>query len=534
MPVDLEKALHPSYTDMAPDWLKCRRVIGGRESEVKAPDFREIAIPKLDGHLDPKGAKFYDSYVARADWFPAASRTAGGLYGALTHKPPSLVYEPAGLETNDRVSAFLKDVTGSGQSWESFLDAIEDELLRVYRGGILVDYTEGPAPEGPAALVPTKDRRPTIRWYPAEAIEDWEYRTLAGERVLVYVKLREERVTRNENDERSEEAIYRKLDVAGGYYRQRVFAKAKKGVKGVAEGAWYQEGDEIVPRLAGKPLSRLPFVMVPQPTATAEILPPWLLPLVEKNLDHLQHSADHKNALRQAGSPQHILSGEGIAAKHRDKDGTPVTVEDKKLVLGAAHIWTYPGPVQAQTLTISAEAVAAIEAALTRCEAQLVILGARILAAERPAESGVAKEIDSRRDSSMLTRIATEAGEALAAALKLALLWLDQKNGTITVKPNLDFFTAKMSPDEVAMWDTLESRGFVAVSDVRRALREGELLPVDRTDEMIDDDIDKRPPPGVTDRNATDRNMEPMHGQENPQGHAQEGPPDRPGNPPPR
>lgn len=494
MPVNTSTS--PDYERRSAEWQLVREAIAGEHALKASSRAREYILP-LSGHKDGLSRK-YHAFKAGACYFNATGRTFGGLAGLVARKPPA-------IQAPTKMDAFLTDCDGMGTKIINASRHVVEELLITARVGILTDFPGGDVSGLTARDVEPLDRRPFWRIYPSETIRYPRYARIGSTVQLVSVILQEQIEVKGEDEfERKEDVRYRvlELEVTGetptgevtyGSYRQRVFVREKTAGEAGSSDKFVEDTTQMVtPRISGKDLTKIPFQLV-------DLEKSLLFDLATVNIHHLRNSASHEGGLVIAGSPTPWGAGIDMQRELQKEDGSPVSQEeiDGYLTLGGGRAWMFKNDAaKVELLSLPKEALGAIEAAMEKKEKHMVVLGARIIESEQPeAESGVAKEVDSDRDSSQLATISRAASEVMTAALQDARNWY-QLTDDVGVTVNTDFFGRRISPAEVQMIVELWQQRVWARSDVRRELRSGELIPQERTDEMIDAELDLEEPAG--------------------------------------
>lgn len=409
---------HPEYDAMATKWQRCRDCIAGGDS-VKAAG--EKYLPRLKEQDETE----YAAYKYRAKFFNAGWRTIQALTGMLFRRPPV-------VDVPESVNALLEDVTMSGVSFLTFAQQIAMECLTVGRVGILVDYPSQSTEGMTAAEAAKLNLRPVMQRYETESIINWKTAWIGNKTALTLVVLTEEAALEGNEFEHKTETRYRVLDLFNGAYRVRVFRIDDKGED-------EQIGDDIFPVMSGKPLDFIPFFFLGVDDTTPQLDLPPFLDLVDLNLDHYRMSADHKHGLHFTGLPTGVITG------YRPEN------EGDKLYVGAAHFLVLPDPqAKASFLEYTGQGLSAIVEELERTEAQMAILGARLLTSEKKAtETSQTAQIHRAGEGSVLSSIASTISRALTQALTLFSKWAGSDK-ECTVELNQEFLPPEMTPQELS------------------------------------------------------------------------------------
>ncbi|MCP4248318.1 MAG: DUF4055 domain-containing protein, partial [bacterium] len=174
---------------------------------------------------------------------------------------------------------------------------------------------------------------------------DWREGPAGNATALTHVRLFEMASLPHPGDEfRSLEAEQiRVLDLDGeGFYRQRVFR--------FGEGVWRQFGPDILPLMAGRRITFIPFIFLgPKDNRAAPAKPP-LLDLVNLNLSHYRSSADFEHGAHFTGLPTPVVTG------HRLDDDAVLAIGAGAVVVAtlivAQPMWTEEQPVGSWTTSL--------------------------------------------------------------------------------------------------------------------------------------------------------------------------------------
>ena len=257
---------HPSYTAIESLWLVCRDAYDG-ETAIKASGERYVA--KSSRMTDVE----FQAYLNYPTWYAAFARTIDGLTGAAFRVPPTVT-----VPTSSHV--LVEDVTLTGVTLFDVARDVLNAWLTVGRAGVLVDYTTSEAPV----------QRAYLRVLRAEQILSWRTDNRGGVETLTRVVLAgfDERTTGEW--EINQVKVLTVLDLGDGTgqpaYRMRRF-EGQKNAEGSTQ--WVQVGADIIPLLAGQPLTFIPFVFVS--TSITPTKPP-LLDLANLNIGHFRVHAD--------------------------------------------------------------------------------------------------------------------------------------------------------------------------------------------------------------------------------------------------
>lgn len=451
MPVDTQ---HPDFLTMAPKWKRCRDVYSGQDAVHAAA---EAYLPKLKD----QSADDYKAYVSRATFYNATCRTITGLVGMIFRQEAAITV-PANVEP------MLKDINMGGVPLQLFVQDVATEAVMQGRIGVLVDYPS--APKG-VTLADAKvlNLRPTMCSYRAEAIINWKLGQVKNVTVLVMVVLAECAKIRIDEFKDEEEKRWRVLDLdAMGMYRVRVFRKDKKGDD-------EQIGPDVLPEMGGKRIDYIPFVFIGTDDVTPEVDDPPLIDLVNMNLAHYRTTADFEHGCHFTGLPTAVISG------YKADDTDP------KFYIGSSAAWVFPSKdAKADYLEFTGQGLQALEDSLTRKEAQMAVLGARMLEPQKKGvETADTASIHRKGEESMLSSISVCISLGIERALKWFSAWagatITEGGDEVEYDLNKDFYPEQMTPQEITALLGLWQAGAISDQTLFENLQAGEIISPDTT-----------------------------------------------------
>lgn len=456
---------HPSFSTYLPKWKRCRDCSDGQDAVHKAG---VTYLPKLkDQEQDD-----YDAYRLRAGFYNATWRTIGGLLGMMFRKPPQTDI-PAGIE------AYTSDIDMAGTSLETLARRVALEVLEVGRVGIMVDHpaTEGATPISLKAAE-AQGLRPLITTYRAESITNWRYRRINNRWVLAMVTLKE--VVSEPVDEFEDKQVeqYRVLDLdESETYRVRLFRKdGDKGEWALTSETW--------PLMAGKKLSFIPFAILGTDGIDCDLDEPPLIDLVDINLSHYRTNADYEHGCHFTGLPTAVVSGY-----------TPAT-DGERFYIGSTSAWVFPdATAKAEFLEFTGQGLDALKNNLDRKEAQMAILGARMLFAEkRQAESAETAAIHRTGENSVLAALATAVSEGLEWALGVFRDWAGA-SGEVIYQLNRDYNPAALGAQELTALLKAVQAGEMSSQSFFELLQRADIVDSEKTFEEEQERIGQQSPP---------------------------------------
>lgn len=440
---------HEDYDEMADTWETCRDVADGTR---KLRDKGERYLPRLSGEDNAA----YKARLGRTTLFNATWRTIMGFQGLLFRKPAVIVVPPA-------IEPLIEDVTASGVSLRMLALEVTEECLEVSRVGLWVNYPPAD-PEMTQADAARLNMRPSIRVCKAEDIYNWREERINNKVQLSQVRLRESFEVVKDEFTTETEPRYRVLDlipVNGQYvYRVRLFKVSDEG-EDILEGTW-------IPLMGGKPLDYIPFYFLSTDDVSPEVDEPVFIDLIDINLAHYQLTADYEHGCHWSGLPTPVITG------HTAKPG-------EMLKVGGPDAIVLPNPAsKAMMLEVGIRGFAALEKNLDRKEAQMVILGARLLEVQKPGiEAAETALIHRSGEQSILASMASAISAGIGQALKTFVRWAGEDDTQVRFELNREFFHAPLEPEMlnaiVASWQ----KGAISAETRFKMLQKGEVYSPD-------------------------------------------------------
>jgi hypothetical protein len=393
--------------------------------------------------------------------------------------------KPPVVALPESVRPLLDDVTMGGVSLDILARRVAVECLMVGRVGLLVDHPSVNVDGLTAAQAAAMNLRPTIALYKTEAIFNWQTAWINNRCMLTQLRLTEEHTIRVNEFEQKTEPRYRVLDLVdvptedGGTrttYRQRLFSVDDKGVE-------MQIGGDIIPLMNGVALDYIPFTFISVDDTTPEVDEPPLVDLVYVNLAHYRTTADRKHGAHKTALPQPWIAGYTLAS-------------GEKLRIGGSDAWVFPSPdTKAEYLEYQGSGLSTLSEELDREEAQMAILGARMLEAQKKAqEAAETAALHRIGEDATLASAAQAMSDGLTICLKTYIAWAGAPDDNASYKLNDDFLPLKMTPQElvaiVGAWQT----GAISKQTMFANLKQGEIIADDADFETEETQIANAPP----------------------------------------
>lgn len=471
---------HDQYKQAAEDWDLVRACIEG-ERAVK--DAGTNYLPKPNGF----NAEQYQEYLTRADYFNATGRTVDGLTGLVLRKRPLL----SGSEI-EAVIPLQNNATRSGKSILDLAEETVDEVIKVGRAGLLVDYPRMDDESGSITIAEAQriGLRPYVRLYPAEAIINWRMTVINGEEVLTMVVLREEHEAEGESEyDTGTSTKYRVLTLEDSesesrYYRIRLIRIEESHDLGELVRVEVVELDTVA-RRNGESVREIPFVFVGTVSTMPDIQKSPIIDVARANLSHYRTSADIEWGAHKSALPTFVITG-------HDRDAS-----DGPLYIGADTAMTLREPdAKAFFLEFTGAGMGVLLSLEQAKRDRMAVLGARMLEADkRMVESAETAMLHRQGEHATLSSIAHTVSDAITRQLRTAALW----NGAtpdqveeIELTLNTDYFPHPItSADMLAIMRTWQEGG-VTWAELTEYLQRGEIadpaMTPDERREAIDTD----------------------------------------------
>ena len=476
---------HEDYEIWAKRWKKMRDAIGGT-CDIKDSDYIADYLPPLSGHIggDEKTNAKYETYKEYATWYDASGRTVEGLLGLIYRKEP-IVTIPEFM--ND----IKKDINLKGDNATMFSKNIVEEILSVYRTGVLLDMPS--TAEGMTqAEIDLENIRPYARIYKAESIINWSVESVNNKVKPTMIVLKENIDTVIDEFEVETETVYRVLSLEKvmdqetgnkiNVYMQRVFKQMEEPDKD-GQTVWREDEDlRSIPLIHGEPLNYIPFWCITEDGVSWDITSPSLEGLVDMNISHFRNSANFENGLIFTGNPTPYVSG--------------YAGDSKKLPLGSTMVLQLQEGGSAGFMEFSGQGLLPISNSMSDKEKLMAVLGARILASEKKAvETAEVATIHRAGEQGILGTIANIVSNAMTEILKTMAVWEGKKETSIVMELNTDYMPAELSgADMLSLMDAWQ-RGAISTEVMRWNFRQGERIPASITDEEMDEQIKENPAP---------------------------------------
>lgn len=447
MPIDTKG---PVYRIMDEEWRMIADVLAGEKSIKSAG---EIYLPRLGGQSPDE----YDRYKQRGTFFGATYRTSGAFHGAIMRRPPTI--ENPGIMT-DLKDKFTKD----GKSFNTFASTLVHELIDYGFCGVMVDLASG------------TESRPYATLYKATDIINSASSMVNGKEQLVWLTLKESTYEANPEDPYD----FIEVDFIREYFldinNNQVVVRLWKYNTDINE--WIRTPlmnsnkefvDELLPtRVGGKKLDFIPFEFFGA-ISNSRIPPkPPLLDLAYLNVKHWQVTVDYYHGLHFCALPTPWAAG-------FPKDMSFYVGPEKALIS------TDP-QAHCGYLEFTGQGMEAVRKAIEDLEKDMAVVGARVLEEQkRQTEASETVRLRSSGDMATLASIVASAEEGTKTIVSYMSYWMGMTMEPVSIKFNTDFISARLTSDEIIALVNAIQTGEISQNTFLYQLKEGEILPPDRT-----------------------------------------------------
>ena len=451
------ETVHPLYTSHVLDWELMDDAFHG-ERRVKNRGYKYLpATPGqiIDGlQANQKGVKNYRAYKVRAQFPDFVSSAVEALLGVMHSKP-------ATIELPDKMAELMEKATIKGESLQMLLRRINEHQLISGRLGLLADIEDG-------AQVGTM---PYIAVYKAKDVINWDdtQKNIQERNRLNLVVLNESRHERV-NLEWQFKRRYRAL-LLGELEADDASEVYQMALLGEETNLNVKAADTIVPSIAGRTMTDIPFVMVNSRDIVAEPDDPPLLALANLSMTVYRGEADYRQALFMQGQDTLVVIG---------------GPDDDDIRAGAgAHI-SVPMGGDAKYIGTDSKGLKEMRESIQNDKKEASESGGKLLDTRQgTAESGEALKIRVGARTASLNQIAMTGAEGLQTILRHIAVWVGADPEQVIINANLDFADAGVEGRTLVDWMTAKTLGLPwSKESIHRKLQEKDFTEMEYEDEM--------------------------------------------------
>jgi hypothetical protein len=391
--------IHILYRDHQQGWQEVRDCVEGNRA-IKGKG--QTYLPKLSGQTIEE----WEFYQKKTKFFGATGRALDGMHGNIFRKAPE-----QSEDISDSFALSLEDVDLMGTSIDQFASDIIYDCLQTNWGGVLADYARG---EEAASLLDAEQKglKAYLKYYKAEQVINWEYKTIRGRTMLFWVVLVEQCFAPDVND-RFTSQEYKKYRVLYldqfGHYCQDVYDDR------INLSIPVEQAIQI--KMNGEYLNEIPFYTLPGLVPEKSML----YDLAQLNLQHYIDTADYQNGKHYTSVPTPIAIG---LEPEYDEQGKP-----KPMYIGGTKFQYFPNKdnvsgADVKFLEFTGQGMKALADGIIHLETQMAILGAHIIAAEKKGvESAEALRIHRIGENGVLAAFTRNISDQLTKALRMKGKW---------------------------------------------------------------------------------------------------------------
>lgn len=457
MPVDSQ---HIEYSANLEQWKTTRTCVAG-PSSVKKAKTKYLPQPNPTDTSKENEAR-YDDYLKRANYVNFTGSTLDGMLGMVFRKDIH-------VELQANIEYLKENANGGGLTLEQSTRRLISDMLQTGRDGILVDYPQAD-PGLSKADVDALNLQANLLLYKAENIINWRTTTVGGIKKLSLVVLKEDKEIISEDGFTVEiQECHRVLLLKEGVYIQQIYDKNNNIIA------------ESMPRMAdGNIWDEIPFTFVGSQNNDEIVDKSPLYDIAEINLAHYRNSADFEESCFIVGQPTPVLSG----LTQSWIDG----VMKGGVLFGSRTAILLPDGGGADLLQASENQMPS--KGMDMKEQQMIKIGARIIQDVGANETAEAAKIRYAGQNSKLGTIVGNVESAIKQCFEWAMLFMGG-SGDNRFEINREFYDKKIDPQLLIAKIQLSDRGLLAKTDMWDNLRSDGILDEERTDEIIQADIDR-------------------------------------------
>lgn len=468
---------NPYFIQRELDWMMMRDAYGGeRYIKEKGQEYLPATAAMIQegmGFGQP-GWNTYQAYRARAVYHELVKPSLMAMLGVMHRREPDIEL-PAKLEPLRKQATFNNE----GLNW--LLAKINEQQMLMGRYGLMLDVATG---AGPSAL-------PYLIGYNAESVINWDSSKVGddqGPRQTTLVVLNETDYERRAGLAWIQMMRYRVLALAGAVRDIWDVGGAADTDYIAAEVRHTQDAtsaDFAQPQLAGKTLSKIPFVFIGPRDLAPEPDVPVLMPMARLALAIYRTEADYRQALFMQGQDTLVVIGQ------------QADVANGATRLGAFGSIDLPIGGDAKYIGAQSDGIKDLESSIQNDLKRAAQLGAQLLTERgNEAESGDALSIRVASRTATLTTVAQTGAAGLERILRDAAVWVGADPDKVKVTPNLDFAEAAVQAQDLVYLMTGKRMGAPLSNESIHGWMERSGF-TDKTYEEEQEAIDKEPPPVV-------------------------------------
>lgn len=462
---------HPLYTARKNLRGRIRDCMTGTD-RVKSKTTRYLPLP--DPVCNSADDDRYLAYLNGAYFINLPARTVRAFSGLVQRKEHD-------VELITPLEYLLEDADGHGTSLQQVIGYALDECETLGNFGILTKM--------PVANEVNKSNEdafmPTLHIYDEEQIINW--RVTNGKLSMVVLLEANEIPKDNDMFETMIVATYRVLyisedgklheDLYKGQERDAIISAfyADDYYSGIVN---YGDSWEVT-QTTYTERKEIPFTFCGAVSNEPGLDPSPIENICDFALKMYQVSADEMlNVHNASGGVLTITSNYDMDSWKEMNGSTDINVNFGAVHLGEGGAMNY---VQADEATM-------INSVMERLMTLAIAQGAQVIMPNQQDKTATEARIDQGANLSQLGQIAQNIGQAFTWSINMAARMINQPEDNL-VKLNQEFFSEKLSAEDMRAWSELIMRGHATETDLRRDMRKGGRIDSDREDDDIDNEL---------------------------------------------
>lgn len=439
---------------------------------VKSKTTRYLPLP--DPVCNSADDKRYLAYLNGAYFINLPARTVRAFSGLVQRKEHD-------VELITPLEYLLEDADGHGTSLQQMIGYALDECETLGNFGVLTKM--------PVANEVNKSNEdafmPTLHIYDEEQIINW--RVTNGKLSMVVLLEANEVPKPSDMFETMIVATYRALyigedgklheDLYKGQERDAIISAfyADDYYSGIVN---YGDSWEVT-QTTYTERKEIPFTFCGAVSNEPGLDPSPIENICDFALKMYQVSADEMlNVHNASGGVLTITSNYDMDSWKEMNGSTDINVNFGAVHLGEGGAMNY---VQAAEATM-------INSVMERLMTLAIAQGAQVIMPNQQDKTATEARIDQGANLSQLGQIAQNIGQAFTWSINMAARMINQPEDNL-VKLNQEFFSEKLSAEDMRAWSELIMRGHATETDLRRDMRKGGRIDSDREDDDIDNEL---------------------------------------------
>lgn len=482
---------HPEYDENKDHWQFLRDSFKGEETmKAHSQDMEYIMVPaamlgyggdKTPAYHYVNGNREANAYIKRARYPEVCAHALEIAKGKSFSREPE-------FKEGDKIKDILDEIWADGSDFQTGVLKALTEALVTRRGGLFVNLN--------------KENDAVIHIYPAENVVNWN-RQQADLKLVVL-----EDMAANDNPFDHEPIVERLVlgldNDSGNYFAERWQKMQVVNDKGKTEHDWVRKDERVNVTMRQSDSDTIPYFPM---CGWDESTPPFNA-LAKTSLAYFRASAEYNHIMWWAATPQpYIKFGENGGFWGVDEFAAGAVGDDMDDMGGGETDieikWGASAPILLREGSIDfaaapSGALSAHEKRLEKLREEMSGLGARAFQNRTNAnQTAETERMQQSSEGSVIHLVMKEVAKSITLAVRAAAAWRGLKGAEDFVfmfNPNISFEPFNL--DAVPGLQGLHAEGYIARKHVRDYLRKVEVIPVDLSDEDLDEMISEEGPLG--------------------------------------